>query len=178
MNFKVNPQDQISQLVRHQIEYYFSAENLDTDIYLRRKMDAQGYIPLNSIAAFNRVKSLSHDAELIIASVKQSTELELATVRNNDDYTDITNILVRPKNDPLKWPLSSPEPNAQSHLNPDVPEFVPKTQFNSSLNQSPQQKKQQQRPTASAPRNIKSNDQHQASQQVEISNKLNKNWVN
>lgn len=96
-----NYKDQVIQMVRHQIEYYFSPENLDTDIYLRRKMDAQGYIPLSSIASFNRVKSLSQDSELIVAAVKQSTELDMmltnptAPTRNN--ATDLSSILVRPK---------------------------------------------------------------------------------
>lgn len=96
-------------------------------------MDSQGYIPLSSIAAFNRVKSLSQDAELIIAAVKHSKELELNTIREDGNLADIANILVRPKTDPLKWPLASPDNSSQSHLNPDVPEFVPKTSFNSGL---------------------------------------------
>lgn len=144
--------------MRHQIEYYFSADNLGNDIYLRRKMDAQGYIPLSSIAAFNRVKSLSQDAELIVAAVKNSTELELATIQNNSNFIDIANILVRPKTDPLKWPLSSPESTAQTQLNPDVPEFIPKTVFNSNLVQpsAPQQARQQQagKSFTSAPQDI------------------------
>lgn len=88
-------------MVRHQIEYYFSPENLDTDIYLRRKMDAQGYIPLSSIASFNRVKSLSQDSELIVAAVKQSTGLDMMlanpTTPTRNNATDLSSILVRPK---------------------------------------------------------------------------------
>ena len=45
-------------LVKHLLfgfsEYYFSTENLTKDIFLRRKMDPEGCIPLSLIATFNR----------------------------------------------------------------------------------------------------------------------------
>lgn len=143
----VSSKEQIVQMVRNQIEYYFSPENLDTDIYLRRKMDAQGYIPLSSIASFNRVKSLSQEAELIVAAVKQSKELDMSTTRTAAAENSgsggsggdlLASILVRPKTDPLKWPLASPEPvtsAALSSLNPHVPEFVPKTPLSAAATQ-------------------------------------------
>lgn len=171
-------------MVRHQIEYYFSADNLSTDIYLRRKMDPHGYIPLSSIAAFNRVKSLSHDPDLIVAAVRQSSELELAPIVSNGGLNDIGNILVRPKSEPLKWPLSSPEPTAQSQLNPDVPEFVPKTLFNSSLPLTQTSAQSSGKKQPSAPQNIeKSNATAQSNALlttapgVDIPVKFSKPWV-
>lgn len=121
------------QLVRKQIEYYFSPENLETDIYLRRMMDPNGFISLSSIADFNRVRSLSHDPNIIVSAVRQSTELEVTTHLGDDNFADLTNILVRPRVEPLKWPLASPESAAQTPLNPDVPEFTPKTVQNAPL---------------------------------------------
>ncbi|XP_074573249.1 la-related protein 1C-like isoform X2 [Curcuma longa] len=38
-----------------QIDYYFSAENLCRDVYLRQNMDEQGWVPVFLIAGFNRV---------------------------------------------------------------------------------------------------------------------------
>ena len=35
--------------VRAQVEYYFSKENLQTDVYLNSLMDAQNSVPLNAI---------------------------------------------------------------------------------------------------------------------------------
>lgn len=69
--------EQVEQFVKAQIEYYFSDENLEYDIFLRRKMDPQGYIPLNVIANFNRVRSLSLNERLIVDACKSSQILEL-----------------------------------------------------------------------------------------------------
>lgn len=113
-------EEQIKEYVRHQIEYYFSNENLEYDLFLRGKMDLNGYIPLSVISAFNRVKSLSRDFQLIVNAVKQSETLELKPIfdsSNREDY------LVRCKINATKWPL---EPKTESsQLNPNVAEFVP-----------------------------------------------------
>jgi la-related protein 1 len=45
-------------LLVNQIEYYFSMDNLCKDIFLRSKMDDQGFIPISVIANFNRVSTL------------------------------------------------------------------------------------------------------------------------
>ncbi|KAJ5307343.1 Winged helix-turn-helix transcription repressor DNA-binding [Penicillium atrosanguineum] len=48
-----------------QLEYYFSVDNLCKDMFLRRHMDGQGFVPLGVIAGFKRVKSLTEDFELL-----------------------------------------------------------------------------------------------------------------
>ena len=40
-------------------EYYFSSDNLQRDFFLRRKMSAEGYLPISLIASFNRVQQLT-----------------------------------------------------------------------------------------------------------------------
>lgn len=47
-------------------EYYFSEENLPKDFFLRRNMDKEGWITVALLSSFNRVKSLSQDAEMIV----------------------------------------------------------------------------------------------------------------
>lgn len=47
-------------------EYYFSEENLQKDFFLRRKMDAEGYLPMSLIASFHRVQALTNDIRLIV----------------------------------------------------------------------------------------------------------------
>lgn len=42
-------------------EYYFSIDNLCKDLFLRKHMDGQGYVPLNVIANFKRIKTLTED---------------------------------------------------------------------------------------------------------------------
>lgn len=47
-------------------EYYFSLHNLERDFFLRRKMDAQGFLPISLIASFHRVQALTMDINLIM----------------------------------------------------------------------------------------------------------------
>lgn len=122
-------EDQVKEYVRHQIEYYFSNENLETDMFLRKKMDSLGNIPLSVIASFNRVKSLSQDFQLISNAVYHSETLELTPVFDQATGKVVENYLVRCKIEPLKWPLhpmTVQNPNDNSHLNPFVAEFVPR----------------------------------------------------
>ncbi|CAN7939115.1 unnamed protein product, partial [Ixodes hexagonus] len=100
----------LREYVRKQVEYYFSEENLQRDFFLRRKMDAQGYLPVSLIASFHRIQALTQDVSLVIQAVKESTALELCG-----------QVKVRTVRDPLRWPLLQ-EPPA---LHPDVPAFVP-----------------------------------------------------
>lgn len=45
---------QFVEAARKQIEYYFSDENLTNDMFMRSKMDNDGWIPLHVIMSFNR----------------------------------------------------------------------------------------------------------------------------
>ncbi|KAG0453242.1 hypothetical protein HPP92_025906 [Vanilla planifolia] len=60
-----------------QIEYYFSVENLCKDIYLRRMMDEQGWVPVSLIASFKRVKMITGDVQCILDVLRSSTVVEL-----------------------------------------------------------------------------------------------------
>lgn len=79
-------------------EYYFSEENLMRDFFLRRKMDAEGFLPVTLIASFHRVQALSTDVSLIIEAVKESDKLEL-----------FNGFKVRTKTEPTKWPIKVTE---------------------------------------------------------------------
>ena len=69
---------QLAQAVRHQIEYYVSLENLVRDLFLRAKMDSDGWIPLSIIAGFNRVRVMTSDVALIATSLLRSPVAELS----------------------------------------------------------------------------------------------------
>lgn len=135
-------------------EYYFSDENLAKDVYLRRNMDQDGFVPIEVIANFRRIQNMTTDLDLILSAVQMSNKLIVKEDKKR----------VRPVENPTKWlisesavttPLASPPPsqtasnNAASktsedaithsltkkvsgnsemlNLNPDVPEFVPKS---------------------------------------------------
>lgn len=110
-NTKMNDQvseDVLKNYVKHQIEYYFSTDNLQRDFFLRRKMSADGYLPISLIASFNRVQQLTQDITFIVSSLDGS---EMVEVKDG--------LMIRPLEEPESWPLKSTD------LNPDVPEFVP-----------------------------------------------------
>ncbi|KAI8146659.1 hypothetical protein BJV82DRAFT_665618 [Fennellomyces sp. T-0311] len=68
----------LKHYIMQQIEYYFSIDNLCKDIFLRGKMDAQGFVELDVLANFNRVKALTHNIELIRDAMRRSEVVELS----------------------------------------------------------------------------------------------------
>jgi hypothetical protein len=52
-------------------------DNLCKDIFLRSKMDAQGFIPISVIANFNRVRMLTEDGTVILDALQKSSVVEL-----------------------------------------------------------------------------------------------------
>jgi la-related protein 1 len=66
-------------------EYYFSVDNLLKDMYLRRRMDSQGFVSLEFIAGFNRIKHLSTDIELIKLVCQQSNVVQYRTGEDGQD---------------------------------------------------------------------------------------------
>ncbi|KAH7136568.1 hypothetical protein EDB81DRAFT_656955 [Dactylonectria macrodidyma] len=78
MPFQPHPywDNMVVPMLKSQIEYYFSIENLCKDMYLRARMDSQGFVPLHFIAAFKRMRDLSPDMGLIRAVCEDSLDVE------------------------------------------------------------------------------------------------------
>eukprot|EP00850_Spirogloea_muscicola_P009616 SM000054S18102 [mRNA] locus=s54:440733:447155:- [translate_table: standard] len=90
----------VQALLIRQIEYYFRhaslylppltlhIENLCRDIFLRSKMDEQGFIDVAVIAQFNRVKMLTNDTALILDSLRNSAVVEIQgeRLRKREDW--------------------------------------------------------------------------------------------
>ncbi|XP_069680405.1 la-related protein 1B isoform X2 [Periplaneta americana] len=83
----------LKEYIRKQIEYYFSEENLLRDFFLRRKMDAEGYLPVTLIASFHRVQALSTSYKVVSEAINESEVLEMKDFK------------VRTKINPKKWPI-------------------------------------------------------------------------
>ncbi|CAG0915720.1 unnamed protein product [Notodromas monacha] len=99
------PNDQsIRDAIRKQIEYYFSEENLQRDFFLRRRMDNEGYLPLDLIASFQRVQNLTQDVSLVEAAVKDSEVLEMRS-RTLHSLIALKLQMVRTRNNPKSWPI-------------------------------------------------------------------------
>ncbi|XP_070570509.1 la-related protein 4-like isoform X2 [Ptychodera flava] len=69
--------DGLRDMLRYQLEYYFSRENLASDTYLRSQMDSDQYVPIWTIANFNAVKRLTTDINLIIDVLRESPYLQV-----------------------------------------------------------------------------------------------------
>ncbi|KAI8536950.1 hypothetical protein RHMOL_Rhmol10G0296700 [Rhododendron molle] len=69
--------DQLRLKIMSQIDYYFSNENLIRDTYLRRNMDEQGWVPINLIAGFAKVKLLTDSIPLILDALRYSNIVEV-----------------------------------------------------------------------------------------------------
>uniref|UniRef100_A0AAY5K1G3 HTH La-type RNA-binding domain-containing protein n=1 Tax=Esox lucius TaxID=8010 RepID=A0AAY5K1G3_ESOLU len=113
----------LKEYIKRQIEYYFSLHNLERDFFLRRKMDAQGFLPISLIASFHRVQALTTDVSLIVQALENSTEVELIDEK------------VRCKLDPEHWPIPTPavvgSPRTDFSQLINCPEFVPGQAFSS-----------------------------------------------
>uniref|UniRef100_A0AC34Q5R5 HTH La-type RNA-binding domain-containing protein n=1 Tax=Panagrolaimus sp. JU765 TaxID=591449 RepID=A0AC34Q5R5_9BILA len=89
----------LKDLVRRQIEYYFSEDNLQKDFFLRRKMEPDGYLSISLIASFPRVRILTTDLNIIIQSLYASENVEMHE----------SGLKVRPRITPHKWSLNGPD---------------------------------------------------------------------
>ncbi|KAF9180779.1 La ribonucleoprotein domain member 1B [Haplosporangium sp. Z 767] len=78
----------LKAFILQQMEYYFSVENLCKDVYMRNQMNSEGYVPLELVANFNRVKSLTTDHALIKEALKDSKQIEMHgnTIRRRGDW--------------------------------------------------------------------------------------------
>lgn len=60
-------------------EYYFSVDNLCKDMFLRRQMDSQGFVFLEVLAKFNRIKQLTTNLNMIRYACVNSPSIEYYT---------------------------------------------------------------------------------------------------
>uniref|UniRef100_A0A1I8IEZ0 HTH La-type RNA-binding domain-containing protein n=1 Tax=Macrostomum lignano TaxID=282301 RepID=A0A1I8IEZ0_9PLAT len=82
--------------IRKQIEFYFSDDNLNHDLFLRSIMDSEGYVSVQTLAGFNRVNYLSSgNIEDVAAAIDASHDLELSPDRTK----------VRRRDNPHLWPI-------------------------------------------------------------------------
>lgn len=77
--------DDLRHKIIKQVEYYFSDENLKTDTYLMNYVtkDKDGYVPISVIASFRKLKKLAPDRSLIVAALKDSSQLVLSSSKKN-----------------------------------------------------------------------------------------------
>mmetsp|Transcript_55776 Transcript_55776/g.148630 ORF Transcript_55776/g.148630 Transcript_55776/m.148630 type:complete len:145 (+) Transcript_55776:461-895(+) len=67
----------VKQLVRQQMEYYFSPQNLPSDIYLQSQMDSDQWVPLSVLCGFPRIRELTQQRAIVVQALQDSQVLEL-----------------------------------------------------------------------------------------------------
>ncbi|OAA53750.1 La domain family protein [Niveomyces insectorum RCEF 264] len=69
-----------------QVEYYFSLDNLCKDVFLRRKMNDYGFVPLSVIAKFKRMAELAPSLDFIRAACEQSDALDYIVDQDQNEW--------------------------------------------------------------------------------------------
>ncbi|KAF2739917.1 hypothetical protein EJ04DRAFT_419254, partial [Polyplosphaeria fusca] len=107
---------QLLSIVSTQLAYYFSVDNLCKDMFLRKHMDSKGFVHLEVIAGFNRIKNLTTDLELVKLACHQTPTLELRTGVDGKDR-------LRPRIGWKQWVLdmAEREPSAQNDGMEELP---------------------------------------------------------
>jgi len=91
------PMDQLKQMLQHQLEYYFSRENLAHDSYLMSQMDSDQYVPIAIIANFNQIKKLTSDIKLVTQVLRETSKVQvdqegLKVRPNHIGYNDVSSL--------------------------------------------------------------------------------------
>ncbi|KAI7366769.1 hypothetical protein KC354_g3917 [Hortaea werneckii] len=102
-------QQYLMDMVSTQLEYYFSLDNLLKDMFLRRHMDSQGFVLLDVVAGFNRLKQLTQDKEILKTVCLNSETIE---IRVGDDGKE--RLRRRDGWEQFVMPMEQREPAAQT----------------------------------------------------------------
>lgn len=70
------PTDTLPTLILKQVEFYFSDANLPSDKFLlaETRKNADGWVPINTIASFSRMKNLSPDLDVITEALQSNID--------------------------------------------------------------------------------------------------------
>ncbi|EJT99218.1 winged helix DNA-binding domain-containing protein [Dacryopinax primogenitus] len=71
------PLDMLRYYLLGQVEYYFSLHNLVNDVFLRNQMDNDGWVDINVVASFNRMRTLTNDYALVRETMELSSLVEV-----------------------------------------------------------------------------------------------------
>ncbi|XP_028991864.1 lupus La protein [Betta splendens] len=84
----------IEMKVARQIEYYFGDHNLPRDKFLKEQLQLDdGWVPLETMLKFNRLKSLTTESSIIVASLQKS---KTGLLELSEDKTKVRRSLNKP----------------------------------------------------------------------------------
>ena len=97
-NYNVDiDEDLKKKFIKRQIEYYFSDDNFEKDTFLKSKEDENGYIPIDVIMSFNKIKMITTDKDLFVKALKENENNIVEGKQNklyelNEDLTKIRKV--------------------------------------------------------------------------------------
>lgn len=103
IQFSTNQEEDVSsetldRVILESISYYFSEENLNKDLYMRKLMDENGYVDINQVAGFNRMQKHRVSAERIADVLSSNnSDIEINTsgkniLLRNKDWSNLKNV--------------------------------------------------------------------------------------
>lgn len=90
------PEPEGQEKLLKQIEFYFSKDNLCTDVWLRQQMDQEGWVDIPLIATFKKVRAITADLQSADLQYIKETLQSSSMLETQDDK-------VRRQNDWHKW---------------------------------------------------------------------------
>lgn len=69
--------EQIRKMLKSQLEYYFSRENLTSDTYLMSQMDADQYVAISAVASFSQVQRLTSNLDLVVDVLRECQNVQV-----------------------------------------------------------------------------------------------------
>lgn len=66
----------VTSQVQKQIEYYFGIENLLKDVFLRKHMTDEGFVPIALLAGFRRIQDMTCDVSILMEAITTSELVE------------------------------------------------------------------------------------------------------
>lgn len=72
------PLDEPRASILRQVEFYLSYQNMTQDNFLRTRMDSQGWVDVEMIASFNRLRRLTSDLNLVRELMNISSMIEVS----------------------------------------------------------------------------------------------------
>lgn len=100
-----------SQKIATQVEFYFTPQNLNRDVFLRSHMDEDGYAPVNLLLRFPALEKLNATSDEIRKAVAtiSYTKLELKEKRSSSGHCTYL-IRIKDAEKRQKWLHSRPDP--------------------------------------------------------------------
>eukprot|EP00667_Euglena_gracilis_P008074 EG_transcript_8168 len=68
----------LAEQIRTQVAFYFGKENLPRDTYLLKVMNKEGWVPLEEVARFRKMKALTSDRGVIVEALRRCPAVELS----------------------------------------------------------------------------------------------------